>query len=68
MISGNLPNFPEFVLFITIFLAGIVTRDFLVRLKYYDDCMFWLYIVMMIVNTILIKMIHNHNKSERKKK
>ncbi len=58
----NIPNFQDYILFLAIFLMGIITRDFLVTLKYYDNCMFWLYILMIIVNTFLIKMVHNHNR------
>ena len=63
----NFPNFRDYTLFLAIFLTGINTRDFLVKLKYYDDCMFWLYVLMIIVDTVLIKMVHDHNRKERKK-
>ena len=62
----NFPNFRDYTLFLAIFLTGIITRDFLVKLKYYDDCMFWLYVLMIIVDTVLIKMVHDHNRKERK--
>ena len=68
MINGGFPKFPELLLFLAIFLVGMVTADFLERLKYYDSSMFWLYIVLMIINTMLIKVVYEYNKLERRKK